>query len=112
MAKTTKPGIISQIGHDVAVKIGVAVIMFIAGALLSVFMAMNSGSKDGTHALKENIEQQEQIDTIRKCQIVDRAIIQQIITKQNLYYEEQKEMFNRMDKRIEVLYINELEGNR
>ena len=103
----TKNNWIAQVGHEVIVKIGVGFIMFIAGAILTIFMAMNSGSKDGTQAKQENINQQRQIDTLKSCRQSDRMIIERLMT----LMEDQKEVNDRMDKRIEVLYINELEKN-
>ena len=97
----------AQVGHDVVVKIGVGFIMFIAGAILTIFMAMKSGSKDGTQAKQENINQQRQIDTLKSCRQSDRMIIERLIT----LMEDQKEVNERMDKRIEILYINELEAS-
>ena len=103
----TKTNWLTQVGHDITVKIGVGVIMFVAGKVPSVFMAMNSGSKDGTQAKQENIDQQRQIDSRKKCASANRMLIERLIT----LTEDQKEVNDRMDKRIEVLYINELEEN-
>ena len=103
----TKTNWITQVGHEVIVKIGVGFIMFIAGAILTIFMAMNSGSKDGTQAKQENIKQQAQIDSLKICRQGDRILIERLI----MLTESQKEMSERMDKRIEILYVNELEKN-
>lgn len=98
--KTTK-GILGKMTEKVQINVYSALIMLLITALFGSLMAMYSGAKAGSEAKKENIIQQEEIDSLKLCVAKDRENMNAL-----------KDLLERMDKRIEILYINELEGNK
>lgn len=103
-----KAGIIGQISNDVKVKVGTAVIMLLLGSAVTMLVSFYSGSKDGSIARQENEEFhpkiQGQVDTLCRNFELEKQ-------RSNLSDIEMYKMVERIDKRLEVIYINELEGN-
>ena len=67
---TKRNGLLSAISAETKAKIGSAVIMFILGSGIAMFMAMKTGASDGSEAKRQNnVEHpamQRQIDSLKR----------------------------------------------
>lgn len=106
--KTTTKGLLGKMTEKVQINVYSAMIMLLITALFGSLMAMYSGSKAGSEAKIENVHQQQEIDSIKVCRQNDRALIEQVIIRQDLRHEEHFKMLERIDKRVDLLYQNEL----
>lgn len=106
--KTTTKNFFERVTEKVQVNVYSSMMFLLITALIGALMAMYNGSKAGSEAKRENVHQQNEIDSIKVCRQNDRALIEQVIIRQDLRDEEHFKMLERIDKRVDLLYQNEL----
>lgn len=105
---------ISKIKSGVIEKVGVFIVVSLLAGLAGSFVSWTSGASDGRNARQQNEsfhpKIQMQVDSIGRC--FERLKNTQDFDRQkfDLTLQALKEMIERMDKRIELLYINEFEA--
>lgn len=106
--KTKTKNFFERVAEKVQINVYSSMMFLLITALIGVMMSMYSGSSDGRQAKQDNVKQQRDIDSIKVCRQNDRALIEQVIIRQELRDEEHFKMLERIDKRVDLLYQNEL----
>ncbi len=95
-------------------KVGVAVVLFLLGGVFWMLVSMADGSNDGRDAKQDNdffhpfIEKK--VDSLENCQRYTVEQMELYRQESNMTDAEIMRTLDRIDKRVEMIYINALEN--